>query len=65
MCAGVIKAGEEIEIIGLKDTIKSTVTGVEMFKKNLNQVITIAIVIDTTGHLQLHSQTPCDFHHLA
>ncbi len=36
--AGVVKAGEEVEIVGLRDTIKSTVTGVEMFKKSLNQV---------------------------
>ncbi|GFR43169.1 hypothetical protein Agub_g4218 [Astrephomene gubernaculifera] len=34
---GVVKPGEEVEIIGLRDTIKSTVTGVEMFKKSLNQ----------------------------
>ncbi|HIA91791.1 TPA: elongation factor Tu [Candidatus Saccharibacteria bacterium] len=34
---GVVKVGEEIEIIGLKDTTKTTVTGVEMFNKNLDQ----------------------------
>ena len=34
---GKIKVGEEIEIVGLKETVKSTCTGVEMFKKNLNQ----------------------------
>ncbi len=34
---GVIKVGEEIEIIGLKPTMKSTVTGVEMFRKLLDQ----------------------------
>uniref|UniRef100_A0A7R9YTT0 Elongation factor Tu n=1 Tax=Chlamydomonas euryale TaxID=1486919 RepID=A0A7R9YTT0_9CHLO len=33
---GVIKPGEDVEIIGLKDTIKTTVTGVEMFKKMLS-----------------------------
>lgn len=33
---GVIKIGEEVEIIGLKDTQKTTVTGVEMFKKLLD-----------------------------
>lgn len=33
-----MKPGEDVEIIGLKDTIKTTVTGVEMFKKSLNQV---------------------------
>jgi len=34
---GVIKVGEEIEIVGLKDTTKSVVTGVEMFRKLLDQ----------------------------
>jgi elongation factor Tu len=34
---GVIKVGEEIEIIGLHDTQKTTVTGVEMFHKQLEQ----------------------------
>jgi elongation factor Tu len=35
--AGVVKVGEEVEIIGLKDTVKKVVTGVEMFKKSLDQ----------------------------
>ncbi|MFL1464431.1 EF-Tu/IF-2/RF-3 family GTPase, partial [Roseococcus sp. DSY-14] len=30
---GIVKVGEEVEIIGLKDTVKTTVTGVEMFRK--------------------------------
>ena len=34
---GRVKVGEEIEIIGLRDTKKSTVTGVEMFRKMLEQ----------------------------
>src|SRR5688500_15571600 len=34
---GVVKVGEEIEIIGLKPTIKTTCTGVEMFRKLLDQ----------------------------
>jgi len=34
---GVIKVGEEIEIVGLHDSKKSTVTGVEMFRKMLDQ----------------------------
>ena len=34
---GVIKVGEEIEIVGIKDTVKSVVTGVEMFRKQLDQ----------------------------
>ncbi len=34
---GVIKVGEEIEIVGLRDTVKTTVTGIEMFNKSLDQ----------------------------
>ncbi len=34
---GVIKVNEEVEILGIKDTRKVIVTGVEMFKKNLDQ----------------------------
>jgi elongation factor Tu len=34
---GVVKVGEEVEIIGIKDTVKTTVTGVEMFNKSLQQ----------------------------
>ncbi len=34
---GIVKVGEEIEIVGLKDTKKSTVTGVEMFRKLLDE----------------------------
>ncbi len=34
---GIIKVGEEIEIVGLKPTIKTTCTGVEMFRKLLDQ----------------------------
>ncbi|MDH3870457.1 MAG: EF-Tu/IF-2/RF-3 family GTPase, partial [Desulfuromonadales bacterium] len=34
---GIIKVGEEIEIVGMKDTSKSVVTGVEMFRKLLDQ----------------------------
>ena len=34
---GIIKVGEEVEIVGLKDTSKTTVTGVEMFRKLLDQ----------------------------
>ena len=33
---GVVKVGEEVEIVGLRDTVKSTVTGVEMFRKLLD-----------------------------
>jgi len=34
---GIIKVGEEIAVIGLKDTQKTTVTGVEMFNKQLSE----------------------------
>ena len=34
---GIVKVGDEIEIIGLKPTIKTTCTGVEMFRKLLDQ----------------------------
>jgi elongation factor Tu len=34
---GVIKVGDEVEIVGLKDTTKTVVTGVEMFRKLLDQ----------------------------
>ncbi|MGM0824486.1 MAG: elongation factor Tu [Pseudomonadota bacterium] len=34
---GIIKAGEEVEIVGIKDTVKTTVTGVEMFRKLLDE----------------------------
>lgn len=34
---GIINKGEEIEIVGLKDTVKTAVTGIEMFNKELNQ----------------------------
>ncbi len=34
---GVIKVGEEVEIVGLMDTKKTTITGVEMFNKSLDR----------------------------
>ena len=34
---GVVKVGEEVEIVGLRPTAKTTVTGVEMFRKLLDQ----------------------------
>ena len=33
---GIVKVGEEVEIVGLKNTVKTTVTGVEMFRKLLD-----------------------------
>ncbi len=35
--AGIVKVGEEIEIIGIKDTVKKVVTGIEMFRKSLDE----------------------------
>ncbi|MGP4128232.1 MAG: elongation factor Tu [Candidatus Carsonella ruddii] len=34
---GIVKNGEDIEIVGLKNTIKTTITGIEMFKKTLDE----------------------------
>lgn len=34
---GIVKVGDEIEIVGIRDTVKTTVTGVEMFHKQLDQ----------------------------
>ena len=34
---GIIKVGEEVEIVGIKPTVKTTCTGVEMFRKLLDQ----------------------------
>jgi len=34
---GIIKVGEEVEIVGIKDTVKTTCTGVEMFRKLLDE----------------------------
>ena len=34
---GIVKVGEEVEIVGLKNTTKTTVTGVEMFRKLLDE----------------------------
>ena len=35
--SGIVKVGEEVEIIGIRDTIKTTCTGVEMFRKLLDE----------------------------
>ena len=34
---GILKVGDEVEIVGIRDTVKSTCTGVEMFRKLLDQ----------------------------
>ena len=34
---GIVKVGDEVEIVGIRDTAKSIVTGVEMFRKLLDQ----------------------------
>ncbi|MEO2175973.1 MAG: elongation factor Tu [bacterium] len=35
--SGVVKVGEEVELVGIRDTVKTTCTGVEMFRKLLDQ----------------------------
>ncbi|MEQ8998513.1 MAG: elongation factor Tu [Coleofasciculus sp. B1-GNL1-01] len=34
---GKVKIGDEVELVGLRDTVKKTVTGIEMFKKSLDE----------------------------
>ena len=34
---GIVRTGDEVEIVGIKDTVKTTVTGVEMFRKLLDE----------------------------
>jgi elongation factor Tu len=34
---GRVKVGEEVELVGFKDTVKTTVTGIEMFNKQLEE----------------------------
>jgi len=34
---GIVKVGEEVEIVGIKDTTKTTITGIEMFNKQLDE----------------------------
>jgi elongation factor Tu len=34
---GIVKVGQDVEIVGLKDTVKTTVTGIEMFNKSLQE----------------------------
>jgi elongation factor Tu len=34
---GIVKVGEEVEIVGYRDTVKTTVTGIEMFRKLLDE----------------------------
>ena len=36
---GIVKVGEEVEVVGIRDTIKTTVTGIEMFNKSLKEGI--------------------------
>ncbi|EKL53935.1 elongation factor Tu domain 2 [Acinetobacter baumannii Naval-83] len=43
--AGIIKVGEEVEIVGIKDTVKTTVTGVEMFRKLLDEGRAVRTVV--------------------
>ncbi|MFA7286623.1 MAG: elongation factor Tu [Patescibacteria group bacterium] len=34
---GMVKVGEEVELVGMRDTVKTTVTGIEMFNKSLSE----------------------------
>jgi len=34
---GIVNIGDSVELVGLRDTVKTTVTGIEMFKKDLNR----------------------------
>jgi elongation factor Tu len=34
---GIVKVGEEVEVVGIKDTVKTVVTGIEMFNKSLSE----------------------------
>ncbi len=36
---GIVKVGSEVEIVGFKDTVKTTVTGLEMFNKELTETV--------------------------
>ena len=38
---GIIRTGDEVEIVGIKPTAKTTVTGVEMFRKLLTKVVQV------------------------
>ena len=54
---GKVKVGEEIEIVGIKDTIKATVTGVEMFNKQLKKDdITRGQVLAKVGSITPHTE---------
>lgn len=35
--SGIVRVGDEIEIVGIKDTVKTTCTGIEMFRKLLDE----------------------------
>jgi len=60
---GIVKVGEEIEIIGIKDTVKTTCTGVEMFrnpKRNSSHgVLSIEIVIASMKPDDTHCARSC------
>ncbi len=48
--SGVVKVGDEVEIVGIRETQKSTVTGVEMFRKLLDEgVAGITVVFCLEG----------------
>ena len=47
---GKVKVGEEVEIVGIMDTRLTTVTGVEMFRKLLDEGMAIDISMETTHY---------------
>ena len=42
---GIVKVGDEIEIVGIRDTTKTTCTGVEMFRKLLDEVALVRTLV--------------------
>jgi elongation factor Tu len=73
---GIVKVGEEVEIVGIKDTVKTTITGIEMFNKQLKKVwlettldllrgikkedVTRGQVLAKTGSVTPHSEFECE-----
>ena len=54
---GEAKVGEEVEIVGIKDTMKTTITGIEMFNKSLDKAMAgdnAGILLRGTKKEELH-----------
>ena len=64
---GIVRTGDEVEILGINAPIKTTVTGVEMFKKQLNEgqagdnvgLLLRGIKRDDVVRGQVSKQAPC------